>query len=368
MAKPTGNTQSKRTGMKGRRFTTVTAGLLLLAVIPSSSRADTVSIEPSRDNTLYEDPGGALSNGAGEYLFAGFSALTTSNARRAVLAFDVAGAVPAGATIDSATLTLHMSMAPLGAPSQVFTLHRLTAAWGEGSSDAAFQEGGGAASTANDATWLHTFFDTELWAQAGGDFDATPRAAVSVGSAVGFYTWGPTQQLRDDVQGWLDDPATNFGWLVRGNESQLQTARRFGSRNNLNAALRPSLAVEFTVAAGGGAGRVPDGATAAGAPLTARLEPGGDLTLSWDVSCNAGDSDYEVYAGTIGGVFDDHDPVACSTAGATTATFTPAVGDRYYLVVPRNAGQEGSYGTSSAGVERPSGASTCLSQAIDACP
>ena len=49
-----------------------------------------------------------------------------------------------------------------------------------------------------------------------------------------------------DVQGWLDDPSTNFGWLLLGNESGTRTTKRFDSKDNPTEANRPALTIEFT--------------------------------------------------------------------------------------------------------------------------
>ena len=100
----------------------------------------------------------------------------------------------------------------------------------------------GAPSTPGDATWIHTFFDTGAWTNPGGDFAAAPSAVLSVG-AVGFFTWSSAQMVAD-VQAWLDDPSTNFGWMVRGAEG-LASTRRFDSRENPTAAFRPRLTVRF---------------------------------------------------------------------------------------------------------------------------
>lgn len=94
---------------------------------------------------------------------------------------------------------------------------------------------------------------------------------------------------------------------------------------------------------------------------------GASITLNWLPSCSAGDTDYEVYEGLMGS-WASHVPVTCSTAGATTATFPPASGNRYYLVVPRNATNEGSYGKNSASVERPVSSSFCVPQVLGTCP
>jgi len=93
---------------------------------------------------------------------------------------------------------------------------------------------------------------------------------------------------------------------------------------------------------------------------------GANVALSWFGSCSAADNNYEVYEGAIGTWY-SHVPVSCATGG-TTASFAPAAGNRYYLVVPRNAANEGSYGKNSAGVERPSSTAACVAQSIGSCP
>ena len=113
-------------------------------------------------------------------------------------------------------------------------------------------------------------------------------------------------------------------------------------------------------------GAIPDGDSIPGQPLTAVRLPGGDLTLSWDRSCALGDGDYAVYEGTIGD-FTGHLPRFCSTGGATSKTFTPSEGNRYYLVVPRNLANEGSYGVDGTNLPRPPSAEACLPQQVGSC-
>jgi hypothetical protein len=202
-----------------------------------------VSIGASKDNTLYEDAGGSLSNGAGQHMFAGKTNLTTNGLlRRALVAFDVAGNVPAGATVVSVTLTLNVSQTVAG--SQAVNVHRVLADWGEGTSTAPGNGGGGGAATSGDATWLHTFFNTSFWATAGGDFVSTPSAIRSVGG-IGSYTWASTPALVSDVQRWLDSASSNHGWVLIGNEETMQTAKAFATKENFNAAARPRLDVTY---------------------------------------------------------------------------------------------------------------------------
>jgi len=111
---------------------------------------------------------------------------------------------------------MNMSMTALDT-ARVIELHKLLADWGEGTSQATGEEGQGAPATPNDATWRHRFFDTIFWTNEGGDFSAVVSASQSVGP-VGQYTWSSAQMVAD-VQSWLENPASNFGWLVLGDES-----------------------------------------------------------------------------------------------------------------------------------------------------
>lgn len=205
---------------------------------PRAAITGTVTLEPAQDNTLFSESGN-ISNGAGEYLFAG--SIQRGDLRRAVVGFDLAG-IPRGATVLTATLTLTMSRSIAGeTPVMVHTLQQ---AWGEGDSDALGEEGAGAAAAANDATWLHTFFNTSQWTTPGGDFEAAPVATTAVGGN-GAYRW-TSADLVANVQAWVADPAANFGWILLGDETTPTTAKRFDSREN-EPGNRPTLVVVYEV-------------------------------------------------------------------------------------------------------------------------
>lgn len=206
--------------------------------VASSANAGIINIMPSKDNTLYEYVAseGDLSNGAGFHFFAGENAM--GELRRGVLAFDVAGSIPPGSTITAVSLSMNMSMTPAGAVT--VELHKLLADWGEGTSHAPMGEGDGAPATPNDATWRHRFFDTVFWTTQGGDFSSTVSASQSVGG-IGQYTWSSAQMVAD-VQSWVNDPGSNFGWLVLGDETASATAKRFDTRES---ASPPVLTIEY---------------------------------------------------------------------------------------------------------------------------
>jgi hypothetical protein len=215
---------------------------LVAALLPwsASARAETIRLEPSADNTLFEDAEGDTSNGAGPALYVGRNNQNSGRARRAVIAFDL-DAIPRGASVDSVVLELHLSNSSDLVPRSL-TVHRLDAPWGEGQSMSA--GGTGTDATTGDATWVHAFFPDRSWLTPGGDFEALVSATQIVG-ATGSCAW-VGRGLVADVMAWLQQPATNHGWLILGDESSPGTARRFDSRENPVSAMHPSLTIHFS--------------------------------------------------------------------------------------------------------------------------
>jgi len=211
-----------------------------LVIGSAEAHAEFATITPQKDGTLIEDIAGYFANGSGPAIFAGRISSLADPRRRALLAFDIGGSVPAGSTITSATLVLQLSGTNAG-PVEV-TLHRVDAEWGEGA--ASSSGGGGAASQMGDATWVHRFYDSEFWASPGGDFDSTPHGVSRV-DQIGPYLWNSTPEMVADVQSWLDDPAGNHGWILLGDETRPTTVKRFDSRESPDESTRPLLAVDY---------------------------------------------------------------------------------------------------------------------------
>ncbi len=216
-----------------------TAFGLVIGLVATFELYGQTTFSPSKDNTLIQNTTGALSNGANPSFFVGRT--NSAGARRGLLAFDLSSIQP-GSTVTSVTLKLNMTRSMVGA--QNIALRRVSADWGEGtSSDLSGGGGGGSSSTPGDATWIHRFFNTTMWSTAGGDFSSTVSASLSVNN-IGAYTWESTPEMVADVQGWVNDPSTNFGWILIGNETTRST-KQFASRQNSNAANRPVLTVTF---------------------------------------------------------------------------------------------------------------------------
>jgi hypothetical protein len=185
------------------------------------------------DNTLYEDNDGALSNGAGEQMFAGRAA--GGKQHRALVKFSVANVVPDDATILSAALRLRSTS--LGFVSSNITLHRALKEWGEGTSDAAGDEQAGAPATNGDATWKHAVYPDDEWDQLGGDFtdDVSGGREIRGGGAYEISSAGVTR----DVQNWARATLENNGWVVASSD----TVKRYATRENSNPSWRPALII-----------------------------------------------------------------------------------------------------------------------------
>ena len=211
-----------------------------------------ITIGDIKDATIFQIPANN-SNGAGPGMFAGTDGV--GSPRRGLIEFDIAGNVPAGSTINAVQLTLFLGqVAGSDATPRTIELHRLTADWGEGTTGSGSTMIGGTGqgfpANAGDATWNARFFPGTLWATPGGDFAASASASTIVDQDINDpYQWLTTAALVIDVQGWLNAPATNFGWaLINAEENISQDSRAFYTRDFSNAAFHPQLQIDFTPA------------------------------------------------------------------------------------------------------------------------
>jgi glucose/arabinose dehydrogenase len=218
--------------------------LVLHALFCAAAFADVVSLSASKDNTLYQDtnPSSQLSDGQGVYLYAGKTGSNDSfQVRRGLIAFDLRS-IPPNASITAATLTLFKSNSNTSA---TISLHKLTRDWGEGASNAGDPGGSGAPAQAGDATWLYNFYNTGAWTVAGGDFLGAQSAATVVTSNNAAYSWSGSGVVAD-VQSWVTNPGSNFGWAILGDEVNATSAQRFNSRQN--SSNPPLLTITFQIA------------------------------------------------------------------------------------------------------------------------
>lgn len=215
---------------------------VLMAVMVASAASEEVVLGPSADVTLYEGEGD-LANGAGTFLFVGRTESQGGAAeRRALLSFDIDGSIPDGATVTAVSLEITMSRTIAGP--HTIELRRVLESWSEGPSNASGQEGSGASAQNGDATWVHRSFPGSTWSTEGGTLAMTASTSQSV-TGNGAYTFGSSSQMVADVQGWLDDPSSNFGWAMVMPSPPVGSAKRFNSRENTSTQSRPKLTVTY---------------------------------------------------------------------------------------------------------------------------
>ena len=214
----------------------------ILAVSTLSLGAASVTITPSADTALFErTPTGNL--GATASIPAGTTAASTRS--RALMKFDLSGRVPSNATINSVRVILTVVKQPLAPQPSSFRLFRMAQSWVEGTKADII----GGAATAGEPTWEHRASPSTAWSAPGAaapaDFVLVASGSMQV-AGPGSYSMASTSGLVADVQAWLQNPATNYGWiLISQSESTPSTARRFGAREDT--ANSPRLEIDFTV-------------------------------------------------------------------------------------------------------------------------
>lgn len=226
----------------------------LIAIASITAHAETLTLRAVSDASLIEENSGAYANGSGPNLFAGrIGANAGSTLRRALIRFDVS-ALPSDAVIQSASVTLYLTRSRF-AGDLPFTLHRVTAAWNEGPSNSA--QGNGDSSVNGDSTWLHRRKPDLLWATPGGDYIATASATHIITSTGGPHTWQTTPQLLADIQQWRTDPSSNHGWLIKGFEGPITSAKGFSTKEAERSAEWPRLHIEYSIPTTAADGDVP---------------------------------------------------------------------------------------------------------------
>jgi hypothetical protein len=206
--------------------------IIMLIHYSTFLNAVTLQVTSSKDNTLYETADGSLSNGIGNYSFIGITGnLDGQNKRRALYLFDVSS-IPPQTVINSVSVNFTISKTSPAAIASTANLHLLLSNWGEGTSFSGGSGGAGAPSTPGDATWVHSFFDTQNWNTAGGDFNPISSATTSYGTTNQVITFQSNNSLIADVQLWVDTPENNFGWILLGDENNFQNARRLNTHEH----------------------------------------------------------------------------------------------------------------------------------------
>lgn len=228
------------------RTLVLAAANMLLGAYPLAVTADVIQLNPVADTFIIDN---FPTNNAGrsEGFTVGRDNDGTGNIRRGLIRFDLS-TVPPGSTVTSAILELTVKNVPSNGIDTEFSILRLLRDWGEGDK-LAFRPGSGfrgEPATAGESSWNANLTGTENWSTPGALDDAAPTPSASTFVAgLGSYTW-TNAGVQADVQRWVDQPHTNFGWLiVCEDELTPKTARLFGSREFTPNPEPPVLTVGF---------------------------------------------------------------------------------------------------------------------------
>src|SRR6185295_5391871 len=123
--------------------------------------------------------------GAGTWISSGTT--QNGNSNRALIKFDVASAIPAGSTITDAGLHVWVTRRPVdGISNSTFSLRRMLRGWGEGSNPTpTVSPGLGLPALPGDATWSHSFWDTNAWSIPGGQEGVDYSSDISTTAQIG---------------------------------------------------------------------------------------------------------------------------------------------------------------------------------------
>ena len=124
---------------------------------------------------------------------------------------------------------------------------------------------------------------------------------------------------------------------------------------------------------GSGIAETPDNNLVPGIPLTISKSGSTQLRLNWGNSCDyvTGYTHYAIYSGDITNIRQgnyDYKPVLCDSGTDTTELITTPSSSSYFVIVPTNNLNEGGYGFTSSGANRPASTSLCYPQNRVPCP
>lgn len=214
---------------------------VLMLAMGLSNPAAMMELQPVADTAIH---GVSPGNNMGGHAHVAMGATAKDTAARGLFRFDLV-AIPTNAAVSAVTMTFNLPR--LNRPdltNTMYATHRMLREWGEGTK----QGNLGSAATAGEASWNHSALPVSWGApggQAGVDYVMAASAMDRMGPSPGVYTMASTAGLVADVQQWIAHPGENFGWLLKAeDESVLQTARQFASRETTNA---PVLRIEYSV-------------------------------------------------------------------------------------------------------------------------
>lgn len=193
--------------------------------------------------------------GGSQLLQVGYAAPTTVYART-LIQFDLSS-MPNNATIDDVRLVFTQGSSG-GASTYTIYVHKLLQSWTEGTTSfCTYNEpcniqGQAISPGGTDATWYETSYsgsNSNLWTTSGGSFFATSSASILAGTTdIGTPYTIISDGIKNDVQSWVVDSSTNFGWILKTDFiTSASSMKRFYSREGASASGNPNTAPKLIV-------------------------------------------------------------------------------------------------------------------------
>jgi hypothetical protein len=239
-----------------RAYATNEVGTAYGNEISFSTNFITATLFAIKDAAIFNNQSGNAVNGnygagGSELLQVGFASPTGIYAR-SLIQFDLSS-IPSNAVIESASL--QFTTASSGTFTPEIRIQRLLQNWTEGTTSfctynaSCNTQGVAITNGGSDVTWNERSYssaNTNLWTTAGGTFSSeTSALSIDVGNTVLQYA---SSGLKTDVQGWVNNGSTNFGWILRTDFiTNTSAMRRFRSREGAIAAGDASTAPKLVV-------------------------------------------------------------------------------------------------------------------------
>jgi hypothetical protein len=232
----------------------ITLAVLLLSGVAASaasiglfSVADTSLIESFPTNNLGAQgyfTSGAIQNVNCVITNNGTNIVPIPCRNRGLFRFDIAGSIPPGSRIKSAVPRIWMQFASQDeeANPSGFDIHRVLVPWTQGSGSNVVEGAPppfpgtlGQPAQAGEPCWAYRQTPSIPWAEPGGaaGIDYQEQASgtapfINNRNNQDYFFQAVSNRIVQDVQLWLDQPGTNFGWLMKASdEFTIWTAKRF---------------------------------------------------------------------------------------------------------------------------------------------
>jgi len=225
---------------RGQKLGRILLGAFL---VTGAAKAETVILKPSADAGI-SSFSQHIANNFGKSTDLILGSVRKGGVGRMLVKFDLTS-LPKTAVINTAELRVSVSReSSSGGAGARYDLRRVLVDWSEGSKGG--QSGGKA--VPGEVTWNARKSGSDLWTTPGGDIGADFSGSTSASQVLdgaGAYSFSSTTTLVQDVQAWVNNSSSNFGWVILSeSEDQAGNVRRVSAKES---AKSPQLVLDYTI-------------------------------------------------------------------------------------------------------------------------